>query len=110
MAAGWPFFAALLGNMEMVLAKSDMGIAARYAELAADIDGHDAIFARIQGGWNRAHDGLLAITGQTRLLEDRKRDVWGTGGSVRVALGGCRIIKQTNKKHMKTNNKGLQDI
>src|SRR3546814_7937007 len=69
MAAGWPFFAALLGNMEMVLAKSDMGIAARYAELAADIDGHDAIFARIQGGWNRAHDGLLDITGQTRLLE-----------------------------------------
>ena len=69
MAAGWPFFAALLGNMEMVLAKSDMGIAARYAELAAGIDGHDAIFGRIQGGWNRAHDGLLGITGQTRLLE-----------------------------------------
>src|SRR3546814_19593198 len=69
MAAGWPFFAALLGNMEMVLAKSDMGIAARYAELAADIDGHDAIFARIQGGWNRAHDGLLDIPGPTRLLE-----------------------------------------
>src|SRR3546814_16431146 len=55
--------------MEMVLAKSDMGIAAGYSELAADIDGHDAIFARIQGGWNRAHDGLLDITGQTRLLE-----------------------------------------
>ena len=69
MAAGWPFFAALLGNMEMVLAKSDMGIAARYAELAADIDGHDAIFGRIRDGWNRAHDGLLDITGQTRLLE-----------------------------------------
>ena len=69
MAAGWPFFAALLGNMEMVLAKSDMGIAARYAELAGHIDGHDAIFGRIRDGWNRAHDGLLDITGQTRLLE-----------------------------------------
>src|SRR3546814_19554541 len=69
MAAGWPFFAALLGNMEMVLAKSDMGIAARYAELAADIDGHEAIFARIQGGWNLAHDGLRDLTRQTRLLE-----------------------------------------
>ena len=62
-------FAALLGNMEMVLAKSDMGIAARYAELASDVDGHEAIFARIRDGWNRAHDGLLDITGQTRLLE-----------------------------------------
>jgi len=69
MAASWPFFAALLGNMEMVLAKSDMGIAARYAELAAGIDGHDSIFARIRDGWNRAHDGLLGITGQTRLLD-----------------------------------------
>lgn len=69
MAESWPFFAALLGNMEMVLAKSDMGIAARYAELAAHVDGHDAIFARVRDGWNRAHDGLLCITGQSRLLE-----------------------------------------
>lgn len=69
MAQSWPFFAALLDNMEMVLAKSDMGIAARYAGLASAVDGHDAIFARIRDGWHRAHDGLLAITGQTRLLE-----------------------------------------
>lgn len=69
MAQSWPFFAALLGNMEMVLAKSDMGIAARYAELAGHVDGHEAIFGRIRDGWNRAHDGLLDITGQTRLLE-----------------------------------------
>ncbi len=69
MAESWPFFAALLGNMEMVLAKSDMGIAARYAELASGVEGHAEIFTRIRDGWNRAHDGLLAITGQTRLLE-----------------------------------------
>lgn len=69
MAASWPFFAALLGNMEMVLAKSDMGIAARYAGLAGQVEGHEAIFGRIKDGWNRAHDGLLEITGQTRLLE-----------------------------------------
>src|SRR3546814_18012637 len=69
MAQSWPFFAALLDNMEMVLAKSDMGIAARYAGLASAVDGHDAIFARIRDGWHRAHDGLLTITGQTRLLE-----------------------------------------
>ena len=56
-------------HMEMVLAKSDMGIAARYAELAREVDGHDAIFARIRDGWHRAHDGLLQITGQSRLLE-----------------------------------------
>src|SRR3546814_18066504 len=69
LAQSWPFFAALLDNMEMVLAKSDMGIAARYAGLASAVDGHDAIFTRIRDGWRRAHDGLLAITGLTRLLE-----------------------------------------
>src|SRR3546814_276698 len=69
MAQSWPFFAALLGNMEMVLAKSDMGIAARYAALAGEVDGHEAIFSAIRDGWNRAHDGLLRITGQSRLLE-----------------------------------------
>ena len=69
MAESWPFFRALLGNMEMVLAKSDMGIAARYAELAIGVEGHSAIFTRIRDGWNRAHDGLLSITGQSRLLE-----------------------------------------
>jgi phosphoenolpyruvate carboxylase len=51
-----------------VLAKSDMGIAARYAALAAHIDGHDAMFGQITGGWHQAHDGLLSATGQTRLL------------------------------------------
>ncbi|MBA4747123.1 MAG: phosphoenolpyruvate carboxylase [Sphingopyxis sp.] len=69
MAAEWPFFASALANMEMVLAKSDMGIAARYAALAAHVDGGEAIFARITDGWHRAHDGLLSATGQAHLLE-----------------------------------------
>jgi len=37
MAALWPFFANLLADTEMVLAKADMGIATRYAELAGDM-------------------------------------------------------------------------
>ncbi len=36
MAADWPFFATLLSDVEMVLAKADMGIAQRYAELAGE--------------------------------------------------------------------------
>src|SRR3546814_14233235 len=78
MAAGWPFFAALLGNMEMVLAKSDMGLAAPSAELAADIDGHDAIFARIQGGWNSATAGRLDLHGSG---ERRVVQAWGSSCS-----------------------------
>ncbi len=69
MAQAWPFFAASLANMEQVLAKSDMGIAARYAALVEDRALADAIFGRIREGWSLAHDGLLAATGQSRLLE-----------------------------------------
>ncbi len=69
MAAGWPLFAATLANMEMVLAKSDMTLAARYAELVEDRAMGDAIFARIRDGWAMTHDQLLEITRQTRLLE-----------------------------------------
>jgi len=68
MAQGWPLFAATLANMEMVLAKSDMGIAAKYADLVED-DALRGIFANIRDGWNTTHDGLLTITGQSRLLE-----------------------------------------
>ena len=69
MAEGWPFLASMLANMEQVMAKSDMGIAQRYAGLVEDRGLADAIFPRIRGGWQQSHDGLLAITRQSRLLE-----------------------------------------
>ncbi|TPG40667.1 phosphoenolpyruvate carboxylase [Sphingomonas koreensis] len=69
MAQGWPLFAATLANMEQVLAKSDMGIAERYAALVEDKGLRDGIFATIRDGWQKTHDGLLDITGQSRLLE-----------------------------------------
>ncbi len=69
MAAGWPLFRATLDNMEQVLAKSDMGIAARYAGLVEDASLRDTVFGRIREGWEETHDGLLQVTRQTRLLE-----------------------------------------
>jgi phosphoenolpyruvate carboxylase len=69
MRASWPFFQAALDNLEMVLAKSDMAIAARYATLVQDRALGDRIFGRIRDAWSATHDGLLAVTGQTRLLE-----------------------------------------
>jgi len=69
MREAWPFFRTTLDNLEMVLAKSDMGIAARYAELVEDKGLRDAIFTRIRDEWQRTHDCLLAITGEDRLLE-----------------------------------------
>ncbi len=69
MAQSWPFFQTILGNMEMVLAKSDMGIAELYAELVEDRSLADTIFGTIRSGWNQAQDNLLSITGQAALLE-----------------------------------------
>jgi phosphoenolpyruvate carboxylase len=69
MAQGWPLFAATLANMEMVLAKSDMGLAKRYAGLVEDSGLRDHVFGRISDGWQQTHDGLLDVTGQAHLLE-----------------------------------------
>jgi phosphoenolpyruvate carboxylase len=69
MAEAWPMFRTALANMEMVLAKSDMGLARRYAELVTDRGLAERIFSRIHGEWERTRDALLTITGQTELLD-----------------------------------------
>ncbi|EQB01115.1 phosphoenolpyruvate carboxylase [Sphingobium baderi] len=69
MAQSWSFLGSALANLEMVLAKSDLGIAARYLPLVEDQARAGDIFARIRDGWAMTHDGLLAATGQARLLE-----------------------------------------
>jgi phosphoenolpyruvate carboxylase len=69
MLEAWPFFRTTLDNLEMVLAKSDIDIAALYAGLVEDETARTAIFDRIRDGWHRTRDGLLAVTGQSRLLE-----------------------------------------
>jgi phosphoenolpyruvate carboxylase len=69
MLEGWPFFRATVDNLEMVLSKSDMSIAARYATLVEDRALGDALFGRIRDMWLATQDCLLTITGQNRLLE-----------------------------------------
>ncbi len=68
MAESWPLFASTLANMEQVIAKSDMGVAARYAGLVEDRIAADTLFGRIRDEWQASHDGLLAATGQAHLL------------------------------------------
>ncbi|WP_434624754.1 phosphoenolpyruvate carboxylase [Azospirillum sp. B2RO_4] len=66
----WGFFSTLLSNMDMVLSKSNIAIASRYAGLVSDPALRDAIFSRIRAEWQDSIDALLAITGQTALLEN----------------------------------------
>jgi len=68
-AEAWPFFAATLANMEMVLFKSDMAIAARYAGLVPDRNLADAVFGQIRAEWERTVEAVLKITGQSALLD-----------------------------------------
>jgi phosphoenolpyruvate carboxylase len=65
----WPFFQMLLSNMDMVLAKSDIAIASRYAELVSDTALRDRVFSRLRAEWRSTVDALLAIMGQESLLE-----------------------------------------
>ena len=65
----WPFFQMLLSNMDMVLAKSDIAIASRYAELVSDQDLRERIFAQLRAEWSTSIEALLAIMGQNQLLE-----------------------------------------
>ena len=65
----WPFFQALLSNMDMVLAKSDMSIASRYADLVADDLLSERIFTDIYNEWKRTGEQLCAITGQRQFLQ-----------------------------------------
>ncbi len=69
MAQHWPFFRALTSNMEMVLAKSDLAVAGRYAQLATDKARGQAIFAAITAEWKLTLKHWLAISGQRTLLE-----------------------------------------
>src|SRR6202521_3444160 len=69
MLDAWPFFRATVDNLEMVLSKSDMGIAARYLTLVEDQALGEALFGRIRDMWLATQDSLLTVTGQTRLLE-----------------------------------------
>jgi len=63
----WPFLATLLADVEMVLAKSDLDIAARYAELAGDVGAR--LFPSIQEEYARSVHALLEIREATELLE-----------------------------------------
>jgi phosphoenolpyruvate carboxylase len=70
MHRSWPFFRSVLSNLDMVLAKTDLAIASRYAELVRDAKLRAEVFGRIEGEWHRTRRSLTAITGQAELLAE----------------------------------------
>jgi phosphoenolpyruvate carboxylase len=66
----WPFFRTVLSNMAQVLAKSDMGLAARYSELVEDEALRQRVFDKIVDEHERTIRMHKLITGQDDLLAD----------------------------------------
>ncbi len=66
---GWPFFGALVENLEMSLAKSSMGIAERYLELVDDGELASRIFASLRTEHDHACAALLEIVESRELLD-----------------------------------------
>jgi phosphoenolpyruvate carboxylase len=64
----WPFFRTLVDKLDMVLAKTDMGIASRYARLVTDEQLRQTIFTRIEQEHARTRKAFFALTGNRTLL------------------------------------------
>jgi phosphoenolpyruvate carboxylase len=71
MASDWPFFATLIDDMEMVLAKCDLGIFEVYSKLAGDA--HASFYPGIADEFRRTRDAVLAIRDEDELLAGDRR-------------------------------------
>ena len=72
MYARWPFFRTVVDKLDMVLAKTDMGIAARYAGLVSDKKLRNVIFGRIQAEHEATRKAFFAISSAKTLLQDNR--------------------------------------
>lgn len=70
MVKTWPFFSTLLSNMDMVLAKTDLAVASRYAQLCEDKALRKTVFARISAEWHLSCEMLALVTGKHERLAD----------------------------------------
>jgi phosphoenolpyruvate carboxylase len=69
MARNFPLFLDMVRNIEVALAKSDLGISRLYAALVEDAALRERVFSKIEEEFHRTHRMVLAILGQKELLE-----------------------------------------
>ena len=67
----WPFFRALIGNLEMTLAKTDLGVASRYFELVSESDLRARMWAEVTAEHARTLQAMVHVTGKQTLLADQ---------------------------------------
>jgi phosphoenolpyruvate carboxylase len=69
----FPLFIDLVRNVELALAKADMGIASLYASLVPDEGLRERVFSKLEAEYRQSLATILAVAGQQELLE--KNDV-----------------------------------
>ncbi len=70
MVKEWPFFGALLSNVQMALFKAEMDIAKEYAMLSPNQEEAMAIYEKIRAEYELTVDQVLKATGLSELMED----------------------------------------
>lgn len=69
MYRAWPFFRTTIDNAQMSMRKADVAIAAAYADLATP-ETREAIFPRLCLEYRYTEQTILAVTGQSDLLDN----------------------------------------
>ena len=69
MMTEFPLFIDLIRNVEMALAKADIGIAEIYSSLVSDEGLRERVFSKLKAEMERTLRAVLAVTGQRELLE-----------------------------------------
>ncbi|MGH8145547.1 MAG: phosphoenolpyruvate carboxylase [Rhodanobacteraceae bacterium] len=71
MARDWPFLQTLLDDVEMMLAKADLGIAEVFSRLSGEL--HERFFPRIEQEFRRTRGAILRLKGSDELLAGDRR-------------------------------------
>ena len=71
MASDWPFFATFIDDVEMVLAKTEMGIFERYSQLAGAA--HAQFYPQLEAEFRRTREMVLTIKNSEELLATDRR-------------------------------------
>ncbi|MGC1160238.1 MAG: phosphoenolpyruvate carboxylase [Acidobacteriaceae bacterium] len=69
MMGEFPLFTDVVRNVEMALAKADLGIASLYASLVPDAALRQRVFGLLKAEFERTREAVLSITGQRELLD-----------------------------------------